>query len=77
MISPIIGSLFVGLIFKDALQLKVIIYLICFMVPLILFNLKILNLIYCAIAILVSFVICVILFNFLPQVAYKLKNKKN
>lgn len=77
LISPIIGSLFVGLIFKDALQLKVIIYLICFMVPLILFNLKILNLIYCAIAILVSFVICVILFNFLPQVAYKLKNKKN
>lgn len=40
LISPIIGSLFVGLIFKDVLQLKVILYIGVLFVILMLFSLK-------------------------------------
>lgn len=77
LISPIIGSLFVGLIFKDVLQLKMIIYILCFMVPLYLLNFSIINWYVCVIIIVTLIIMCVFLLNFLPKILFKLKNRKS
>lgn len=68
LISPIIASLFVGHIFKDVLQLKVVGYLIVIAVTLYLFSFNIVKWYFGIIIFIVGELFLVIIFRYLPKI---------
>ena len=75
LISPIIGSVFVGLIFKDVLQLKVILYIVNCMIFSILFGLDIIPLWQMFLFSISSGIILTMLMNILPRILYRTNSK--
>jgi hypothetical protein len=75
LISPIIGSVFVGLIFKDVLQLKVILYLVNCMIFSILFGLDIIPLWQMFLFSISGGIILTVLINILPRILYRTNPK--
>lgn len=76
LISPIIGSVFVGLIFKDVLQLKVILYIVNCMIFSILFGLDIIPLWQMFLFSISGGIILTMLMNILPRILYRTNSKE-
>ena len=68
LISPIIASLFVGHIFKDVLQLKVVGYLIVMAITLYLFGFNIVKWYFSIIIFIVGELFLAIMFKYLPKI---------
>lgn len=76
LISPIIGSIFVGLIFKDVLQLKVVLYIAGIFVFLMLYSLNIIKLWQLIVCIIGVNIILTILISVIPSIWYKIGSKE-
>ena len=75
LISPIIASVFIGLIFKDALQLKVILYIVNCMIFSILYSVNIIPLWMMFLFSICGGITLTILLTILPRVINKAKSK--
>ena len=75
LISPIIASLFVGHIFKDVLQLKVVVYLIIMALSIYLFSFKIVEWYYGLIIFVLAEILVVILFRYLPKIFNSIRGR--
>ena len=75
LISPIIASVFIGLIFKDVLQLKVILYIVNCMIFSILYSVDMIPLWQMFLFSICGGVILTILINILPRIKYRADSK--
>lgn len=76
LLSPIIASLFVGLIFKDVLQLKIATYILTVLIPLALFSFKIFSGIICILIFFIILVLVLFILNIFPRILYKINSKE-
>ena len=76
LISPIIASLFIGLIFKDVLQLKVVLFIVNLLVILLLFSFDLINLLVFITILVVTNIVLFATLVILPNKFAKLVSKE-
>lgn len=76
LISPIIGSLFVGLIFKDVLQLKVILYIVNSLIISFLFSFNVIKIWQFVLILVLTNLLITTFFTVLPNIVFNMVSKE-